>query len=93
MANKEALKKLKESLIEKKQLSSNQNTDGKKEFGGMQKSLGTHPKGGKVSINTIDDKDLENENHQKGYSSIWMLCFLTFFFEVLFLFISYLIFR
>ena len=92
MANKEALKKLKELLIEKKQLSSNQNTDGKRNLR-MQKSLGTHPKGGKVSINTIDDKDLENENHQKGYSSIWMLCFLTFFFEVLFLFISYLIFR
>lgn len=91
MDDKELLKRLKELLNERMNMLEEQgdkNKDESREMGGMQKSLGAHPKVGRSPINNE-----EFNNPQRGYSSFFMLCFLTFFFETLFLVISYLIFK
>lgn len=92
MSDKELLSRLKELLMERKNMLEQEENDKSntesKTIGGFQKKLGTHPQTGKISMTSENDN-----NHQKGYSSIFMLGFLTFFFETLFLLISYFIFK
>ncbi|MFA5603728.1 MAG: hypothetical protein WDA12_02605 [Bacilli bacterium] len=92
MTDKELLKRLKELLetVPKNKEEDEIIKDGSTSNSyGKSKSIGAYPGTEhffKKSV--IDEKD-----YQKGYSSVLLLGFLTFFFQVLFMLIGYIIFK
>ena len=101
--DKELLKRLRELLIERKEhlegvgdnsstnkndTANNKNKAGS--YGNKQLSLGAHPSAASLLIGIGESDNISNKN---GYSTVFMLSFLTFFFQTIFLLISYFIFK
>lgn len=92
MSDKELLQKLKKALEQSRKLKQGSNDDleekgmtGNKGRSGPVKTIGSHPGVGKW-LDSDEDK-------QKGYSSIFMLSFITLFFQLLFIVVAYFIYK
>lgn len=77
----------KDTASSEKEEDSHQNMD--KSSASKQLTLGAHPGSG-LNFNT---SEVDNIPAKNGYSTVFMLSFLTFFFEAAFLLISYFIFK
>ncbi|MDD2519106.1 MAG: hypothetical protein PHI05_03570 [Bacilli bacterium] len=92
MTDKELLKRLKELLeTVPKHNEENEATkeDSTSNSYGKTKSLGAYP----GTEHFFKKPVVEEKDYQKGYSSVLLLGFLTFFFQVLFMLIGYIIFK
>jgi hypothetical protein len=98
MNDKELLRQLRELLVERKNNVDSDNTNSKdagsqtmsQSYGSKQIKLGTHPNAGNLFAQSTE---AENTITKNGFSTVFMLGFLTMFFQALFLVISYFIFK
>lgn len=96
MNDKQLLKRLRELLVERQQ--NLENNDQQQEnsqnqnlsYGSKQRTLGAYPGTGKFFTKT---PNIDNTQNKNGFSTIFMLGFLTFFFETMFILVSYFIFK
>lgn len=85
----EILKRLLEDMKVKKDL--NEGTETRKSGPIKHKVIGSHPSGGKMPFSYDEDKGKGSK--EAAYSSVLMLSLIVFIFQVLFIFVSYMIFK